>query len=330
MRGGLVNVLIDRHHAGLFHALQLLGDRLGWTVYTPTGHEWWDAAYWQFGIVFGDDRLAQQYLRAEGDVYDPEYPDRIIRTVTLDQAQAMDWGVVMPSVQENQAGFARFASEHGAQFAYHVGNTNQQIDWALDPAVLNASEMPIDGRGVQIGEEFDSDGLFAYSPPTESKRITSFVNCVPEMCVDQPYLARDLEAIRSDGFHMHGISGETGNLKPIAAIRDCMAESAWAYHNKPQGDGYGHVLHYWAAIGRPLIGRGSHYKVKQGWRYWRDMETCIDLDLHTYEQAIGIINALTPEQHAEMCRAIRAVFDEETDWAGDARKVSDLLSLVPA
>jgi hypothetical protein len=322
-----VNVLIDRHHAGLFHALQLLGDRLGWTVYTPIGHAWWDEAYWQFGVVFGDDRLAQQYLNPAQPSADPEYPDRPVLTVTLEQAKAMDWGVVMPTVQENQTGFARFASEHGAKYAYHVGNTNQQIDWTLDPALLNASEMPISGRGVQIGEEFDSDGMFRYRPPEpDSRRITSFVNCVPEMCVDQPYLGKDLEAIRTADFHMHGISGETGNLKPASAIRDCMAESAWAYHNKPQGDGYGHVLHYWAAIGRPLIGRGSHYKAKMGWRYWRDMETCIDLDLHPYAQVVEIIRNITPEQHEQMCRAIRAEFDKETNWAGDAQRVAELLA----
>ena len=325
----LSNVLVDRHHAGLLNSLQMLGDRLGWTVYTPTGHAWWDEGYWQFGLVFGDDRLAQQYLLPEsGPFYDAEFPDRLIHTVTLEQAQAMDWAVVMPTVQENQTGFARFAREHGAKYAYHVGNTNQQIDLELEPFILNASEMP---GGIRVGEEFDSDGLFAFSPPTESKRISTFVNCVPEMCRDEAYLGRDLEAIRgaTDDFHMHGISGVDGNLKPIQAIRDCMAESAWAYHNKPQGDGYGHVLHYWAALGRPLIGRGTHYKSKMGWRYWRDMETCIDLDLHPIEQVVEIIRSITPERHAEMCRAIRAQFDQETDWQADAERVRSMLSMVP-
>jgi hypothetical protein len=319
------NVLIDQHHAGLFHSLQLLGDRLGWTVYTPRGHAWWDEQFWEFGKGYGDDRLARQFLNEDQPAEDPEFPDRPILTVTLEQAQKMDWGVAMATVQDNQYGFHRFALMHDAKFAVHVGNTNQFIDWALKPAVLNASEMP---GGIRIGEEFDSDGMFRYRPPEDSRRITSFVNCVPEMCVDQPYLGKDLEAIRqaTSEFHIHGISGETGNLKPISAIRDCMAESAWAYHNKPQGDGYGHVLHYWAAIGRPLIGRGSHYKAKMGWRYWRDMETCIDLDLHPYAQVVQLVREMPPERHAEMCRAIRAEFDKETDWQADAQRVAELLS----
>ncbi len=38
-----MNVLADRHHAGLYRSLQLLGDRLGWNLYTPVGMDWWDA-----------------------------------------------------------------------------------------------------------------------------------------------------------------------------------------------------------------------------------------------------------------------------------------------
>jgi hypothetical protein len=36
--GRAVNVLADRHHSGLYHSLQLLAARFGWTLYTPVGH----------------------------------------------------------------------------------------------------------------------------------------------------------------------------------------------------------------------------------------------------------------------------------------------------
>jgi len=44
-----VNVLCDRHHAGLYHSLELLGDRLGWDLWTPVGEEWYTQGYWSFG-----------------------------------------------------------------------------------------------------------------------------------------------------------------------------------------------------------------------------------------------------------------------------------------
>src|ERR1035437_2463429 len=176
----MANVLVDRHHAGLFHSLQLLGDRLGWDVYTPIGMDWWTERIWQFGFVFGDDRLARQYLNPDNfQGFDSEFPDRPIEGVTLEEARGMDWGVVMATVQENQLGFWQFAKEQGARYAVHVGNTNQSVDMAFDPLILNASEMP---GGVHIGEEFDSDGLFAYDPPHEGQlNITSFVNCMPSI-----------------------------------------------------------------------------------------------------------------------------------------------------
>jgi hypothetical protein len=101
-----VNVLIDRHHAGLFYALQLLGDRLGWRIYTPVGREWWDAGYWRFGEGYGDERLVNQYLLTdswsppgpERDFYitkDHDYPHRAIRGVTLDEARGMCWDKVI-------------------------------------------------------------------------------------------------------------------------------------------------------------------------------------------------------------------------------------------
>ena len=60
-----LNVLVDRHHSGLYQSLQLLARRLGWTLYTPVGMDWWDEWYWSFGRgTYSDDRLARQYLMA--------------------------------------------------------------------------------------------------------------------------------------------------------------------------------------------------------------------------------------------------------------------------
>jgi hypothetical protein len=324
-----VNVLCDRHHAGLFHSLQLLGDRLGWTVYTPIGRLWWDAEYWNFGRQhWGDDRLAQQFLNPNQPAADPEFPDRPILTVTLPQAMEMTWDLVIATVEDNQLGFYRFAKERGAKYAVHVGNTNQLIHWNLEPLVLNASEVP---GGVHIGEEFDSDGMFGFSEPFVLDRafVSSFVNCFTSM---QTYPLFE-EAKRRDDWHTYnvfGIDGPQGVVKPIGKLAEMMRASGWAWHDKEHGDGFGHVLHYWAAVGRPLIGHGSHYAGKNGSVFWIDGETCIDLDKHSIPEAVEIIRTITPERHVEMCRAIRRVFDETTDWAEDARKVAELLDMVPA
>src|SRR3990167_6879522 len=118
--GTPVRALVDRHHADLFYGLQrLFEDRLGYTVVTPIGHAWWDAGYWRFGEGYGDDRLARQFLDMAGwasvgyglyVAHDDHHPDRRI----LGVMEPLPVDVVVATVQDNQAGFARLAPRPGA------------------------------------------------------------------------------------------------------------------------------------------------------------------------------------------------------------------------
>jgi len=317
-----MNVLADRHHGGLFRSLQLLADRMGWTIYTPTGHEWWDEGYWNFGRwTYGDDRLARQFLSQTGP--DPEFPDTPIRYVTLAEAQGMDWSHVIASVPDNEAGFSRFAREHGAEYVLQVGNTGQAIDWSLDPLALVSSEMPIRGRGVVYHQEMEA---VAFVPPWNDRTAASFVNCMPSMGPCWDLLQ---EAGRDLSIDVWGIDGPLGVLKPYVALFALMASYGWGWHDKAQGDGFGHVIHSWAAVGRPLIGHGSHYAGKMAERFWQDGITCIDLDRHSIRDAVEIVRTITPEDHERMCRAIRAEFDQ-IDYASEAESIRELLAGVPA
>ncbi|HXI79842.1 MAG TPA: hypothetical protein VNM34_03385 [Verrucomicrobiae bacterium] len=321
-----MNVLADKHHAGLFHSLQLLAGRLGWTLYTPVGLDWWTAGYWRFGQGYGDDRLAQQFLRHDFDV-DGEFPDAPIATVTLEQAQAMDWDYVISSVPDNERGFWRFAQEHGAQFVEQVGNTGQWVDWSLDPLVLSSSEMPIEGRGVVYHQEMDP---IAFAPPLWAHDAASFVNCMPSMgtCWDLLREAQQLAPI--DVYGIDGTAGPEAIVKPNTRLIASMAVYGWGWHDKQQGDGFGHVIHSWAAVGRPLVGHASHYRGKMAESFWDDLVTCIDLDRHSVADAVDIIRTISPTQHEAMCREIRARFDA-IDYDAEADAIRDLLGLaVPA
>jgi hypothetical protein len=321
-----MNVLADRHHSGLYHSLQLLARRLGWTLYTPIGHEWWDADYWAFGrSTYNDDRLAQQFLMGVpgpdglGVPPDGEFPDWPIPTVTLATARVMPWAYVIATVPDNEAGFHRFASEVGARFIVQVGNTGQYVDWRLNPLVLSSSEMPIIGRGVVYHQEMDP---ITYRPPTEIRTAASFVNCMPFMgrCWE---LLREAYALGLP-VKVYGIDGEDGIVKPNTALVDLMAGVGWGWHDKAQGDGFGHVLHTWAAVGRPLVGHASHYAGKMGARFWRDGVTAIDLDQHSVAEAVEMIRSMCPCRHADMSRAIRAEF-EAIDYDAETEAIRALL-----
>jgi hypothetical protein len=105
-----------------------------------------------------------------------------------------------------------------------------------------------------------------------------------------------------------------------------MAGSAFGWHDKHQGDGFGHVIHDWAAIGRPIIGHAHHYRGLMAERFWQDGVTAIDLDRHSWNEVAEIIRTMTPEKHREMCEAIRAEFDK-IDWDLEAAAVAELLGI---
>jgi hypothetical protein len=343
-----VRVLVDRHHHGLFYGLQLLfEDRLGGTVYTPLGHEWWDEGYWRFGEVYGDDRLARQFLAAdrpgewaayypndpEGERWylghDNHHPERRIIGIELGAAKGEwfggKWDYVVATVPDNEAGFKRFADEHGAQFVVQVGNTAQMVNWGLDPLALVSSEVPIRGRGVLMHQPFDHETTFAYREPIKSKTIRSFVNCFGSTrCSAQFEEAWFL--LPEYFFANHGIDGPNGNVETVAEIAQLMASSAWGWHDKEQGDGFGHVIHQWAAIGRPIIGHASHYRGRMAEPFWQDGVTCIDLDRHSVGEVAEIIRGTSVAKHREMCEAIRAEFDK-IDWDGETEAIRDLLGI---
>ena len=336
-----MRVLLDRHQADLFYAMQLLFDRLGLEVYTPIGYEWFDAGYWQFGHQHLGRALADQYLAMDAKyeplnigpnlsgyrTFDPAHPDRPIRCVTLDQFRALGgWSHVMATVQDNQAGFHRLAAEVGARYVYQIGNTRQECDWGLDPLALVSSEVPITGRGVRMHQPFDHDTTFRYRDPAEAEPvIASFVNLMPRL-VDWPLWLGYQTYLPDFGTRLYGIDCPDGNLHPVGAIADEMARSAFGLHLKPTGDGFGHVIHGWAAVGRPLIGRASYYRGQLAERFWQDTVTAIDLDQRSPQENADLIREVWTDKarYRAMCKAIRAEFDR-IDWNEEAREIAGLL-----
>lgn len=348
-----VNVLADRHHGGLYRSLQLLADRMGWNLYTPVGTEWESERYWAFGMNQGiTDRLAQQYLvphegvwtpmEAAGledvghlwETYDPEFPfapgnATRIQGVTLERARNIDWAYVIASLDDNQWGFSRFANEVGARFVVQVGNTGQYVAWNLHPLALVSSEVPIIGQGVRYHQEMDPAAT-AFVDPEDAypNVIASFVNCFPSIGPCYALWGEMRAALGRDfSLDEYGIDGEWGVVKPISDLHRKMGESLFGWHDKVHGDGFGHVIHGWAAVGRPLIGHASHYRGKMAEHFWRHGETCIDLDVVSIPEAAQMVRdiAADPDRHAAMCHAIRAEYDR-IDWDAEAAAIKELLA----
>ncbi len=357
-----MNVLVDRHHAGLLYSLQLLfEDRLGFDLYIPIGHEWWDTGVWQFGKGYGDDRLAQQYLTINNaelilglDEATPareaveadghyvlrdmaEYPERDIRCVTMEQYKNLgEWAYVVATVPDNAPGFALLAKYSGAKFVYQVGNHNQFIDWSLDPIVLSSSEADIRGRkAVAIHQEFEKDTVFRYRPPsyTYQDRCStgSFVNCFNRIPRELDYWTQTRDVLDPYGwrFAMHGSDGDDGKVGPCSVLADKIAEFGFGWHDKPHGDGFGHVIHYLASVGRPLVGNAANYKGLFAEGLWEDGVTAVDTGKRTPAETAEVLRdiASDPDIHNEMCRAIRERVDTLCDFDAEELLVRDVLGL---
>jgi hypothetical protein len=263
-----VRILADRHHADLYESLLVLfEDRLGWEVYAPIGLGWADEGLWNYAN--GHPGVTAQFLGLDanhvlvGDHYEevwPQHPGRVQKLVTIEQFRAMRWDYLLASVTQHERLWHDLADQIGARSILQVGNVGQPVDWGLSHKVIAAANIAIpDGRGVIYHPEFDTH-LYRPGPLTNPKRIVSFMNCLPD--AGQAYADwQDLQALLPDyDFREYGILGRDGILGPSEVIGAEMRAAGWAFHNKPQGDGYGFLIHQWASVGRRLIGRASYYR----------------------------------------------------------------------
>lgn len=337
-------ILVDRHHAGLYRSLQLLfEDRLDVELFTPVGHEWWDEGYWRFGQVFGDDRLAQQYLVPEGHGWtegppgyyitqDEEYPDNDIFGITLAHAREMNWWGAMATVQENQYGFQRFAEEQGSRYMYQVGNTRQDVQWQLEPLALVSAEaeIPEGATAVRYLQEFDTTVWRPWSAShVQPLRIASFVNSLPMMPAEWDRFTTIRGLLPEFEFLCHGHHGTDERVVPNTRIAEVMASCAFGWQDKPTGDGFGHVLFGWAAVGRPLIGTARFYNGQLGAPLWDDGVTSINLDgLGPLEVAERIREvASNPARWESMAQAMRERAAGLIDFDADAERIRAFLGL---
>lgn len=317
-----MNVLVDFHHSDLLESLyHLFEDRIGAKVWVPRGMQWWSEGIWQQGHELFGDAIAHQFLEAAES--DELHPERTIHWVTFEEAQAMDWDVVMCSVPDNEAGYGQFARSKGARFAVQVGNVNQPV-YSPDAVILDAtSAYP---AGVPFTPEWDWRGAFRFESVV-TRDVASFVNLFPLLPCWQ-----DMESVRAllpdHYFRVYGHSAPDGFIKPTAAVGHLMSGNGWGWHDKVTGDGFGYVIHYWASVGRPLIGHASHYRGQLAADLWEDGVTCIDLDQHDAAETAHLIQTADV---AAMGEEIHRRLMARLDFAADAARVADALGLmVPA
>jgi hypothetical protein len=329
-----VNVLADFHHSALWESLALLfEERFGWHLYRPVGREWWEKGYWRF-INLGmnldwPDFLAigrpalQQVTHYE---FANEQYARPMKGVDFWQAQATDFRYVLASVWQNQEGFARFAREAGADFVHQIGNAINEVDWRL-PAkyLISANIEPGGGHpSVIYHQEFDTK-VFRYRKPGPERKVSNFV--LRFGWQTQAYTGFIQAQSLAPDFEWADYGSLYGDLIKQRDVARAMSDASFIWHDKMIGDGYGHAIHNAAAVGRPIVGHASYYRGRLAEPFWRDGETCIDLDRHSIPEAVDLMREImdNPARHRQVCEAMYETFRANVSFDDDAIAVRRLL-----
>jgi glycosyltransferase involved in cell wall biosynthesis len=359
-----MKVLADYHHHDLWESLELLCARLGWTLYRPIGMEWFDEGYWNFERAWHGDAVAKQYLTPWGDDIPPTYTEtpiewvpgkrfdkshgRYQNIVTLEQARYLKPDIVIASVAHNHEGFARFARDvhYGTKFGIHLGNVRfSEIDmredrWDLADfgIVTSILPAPVDRPHVIVHQEFSLED-FRHEPPPDNERmvVSSFVNCFPENV--QAYEGwKAVAGTRPQyDWRVYGAYGSVpsdeyacGNLDRCASVGDAMRASDVAWHTKQWSDGFGHIVHDWFAVGRPVVGHEWYYRSQLAGPLWQEGVTSFDLTDKSPDEVAGIIDRLhnDPDLRLRMGEAAAARFREIVNFDEEEQAIRRMFEAV--
>lgn len=357
----MIRVLCDAIHADLWESLRLLFEaRFGWQLYRPIGLEWRDRGIWRFEQhqPYGDG-VAHQFLdpwtgdRSGGTGWpegpttrwaectfrdDDTHPGQTMRLVTYEQARSQTWDLVLATLAENELGLRQFADDVGAHYGLQMGNQGAESKWgAAEFALLSVTTPGINPwmPHVYYHQEFDlalfhADGGALAEPDL----VTTHVQCV-QGSSEYPRIRRLVDAVPDMRFRWFGHCGEpddlaAGNLSTTPDVAAAMHRARIAYHAKRWSDGYGHVIHNWFSIGRPVLGTASYYADKLAGPLFVEGVTSFDLERHSDFELAAIIRMLLgdDERWLRMCEASAARFREVVSFDAEAEAIRTMLENV--
>ncbi len=322
-----MNILADYHHQGLWHSLESLFEkRLGGQLYRPVGMEWFPQ-YWRIAAPYGDDpRTATQYLSLKGNMplgdyyfYDGG------KGLTFEQFKALEIDLLIASIPEHLPVYTQLIKEYQpkAKLIFQIGNEFPDIDFSLAKNILSSTQpfpVPAGINAVFYHQEFE---LYIYHPSDQKpdRFVRSFVHCLSQGD-GQGNLFRsdwkdfvDLEdQLPEYKFEAYGAACRDGCIHEQEKIAEMMRESKYGFNLKTGGDGFGHTIHAWFAVGRPVIVRRHQYENKLAGQLMVDGATCIDLDKGNPEENVKRLRSISPEQYAKLCQNAYDRFKQIVDF----------------
>jgi hypothetical protein len=348
-----VNILCDFHHSDLWWSNHLIFEAaLGHRLYRPRGMEWYERGYYhqqsrdvakQFLVdsmfTLADAAKYPSFkaelpsgnragLRASMDtiVGCRHYP--FIRTLSLEEFADAAIDVIMVTLSDNQEPWLKLKADYkpSAKLVREEGNVTGWASLHAGYQNVLTSDLPTFQRitvpnKVLYHQRFDTDRVFTFTAPSEFGRVSCFMPGFR----GTPELVKFAE--RHDfgpmEFADFGHSSKRGFLSPTALYTEEIRRSAFVWHVKPGGDGFGHVLHNSLAMGRPVVTIGRDYVTSLAWPLLLDRKTCVLIGDDPAENSRKLKELSDPDTITAMGFAAHRRFMNlvDYDWeAGEIRR----------
>lgn len=355
----MIRVLCDAIHADLWESLRLLFEvRLGWQLYRPIGMEWRDRSIWNFERhqPYGEG-VAHQFLdpwdsdrpvggfvappivhTAWTERADTTHPGQAIRLVTYDQARSQPWDLVLATLAENEQGLWAFAQEVGAHYGIQVGNQGAANLWPLAEFGLLSVTTP-DLKPwkphVYYRQEFDRRLFFPdQGRLADPDLVMNRVQCTSQTG-DHARWRLMAAAVPEARFRWYGHCEPRdewfgGDDATTPAVATSMHRARIAWHPKRWSDGYGHVIHNWFSIGRPVIASAGYYADKLAGPLFLEGTTSFDMDRLSDAELAGTVRMLLHDEDRwlRMCEASADRFAAVVDFDAEAAEIRAMLENV--
>jgi len=353
-----MKVLCDAIHADLWESLRLLFEvRFGWELYRPIGWDWKERGIWRFEQhqPYGEG-VAHQFLdQWPGDASvidtrldplpiesvayslrnDTTHPGQVQRLVTWQQAMDLKPDLVLCTLAENEQGMWTFAQEVGAHYGIQVGNQGAENLWPIAEFGLLSVTTP--GLTpwkpfVTYHQEFDL-GLFRPDGGGGAigDLVMNRVQCTTQT-PDHERWRRLAAMVPEARWRWYGHCEPRdewwgGDHSTTAEVAASMHQASIAWHPKRWSDGYGHVIHNWFAIGRPVIASAGYYADKLAGPLFEEGVTSFDMDRMSDGDLAVVVRKLLRHDDLwqRMCEAAADRFAQVVSFDAEAEAIRTML-----
>lgn len=359
----MYNVFVDFHHASLLQSfINLFEKRLGGAVYRPIGTAWHKNGFWK---VYDHPATVQQFLGIGAATPDNSRPLNNVRSkdgaiyncqdidsgttnkaITLEGFFAMDIDIVIASLPYHLEPFKKLCEMHPnkPKLIYQIGNA-WTVEAGLAPNIMASAKItgvPENINFIEYHQEFDTK-IFHPSISREGHpwptpdfnimpqpQIASFVNVFngQEHFKDDYKLFEEVER-QMPGFVFKSYGGQCrdGAIGPSRVLAEEMRQTRFIWHTKAGGDGFGHIIHNAAAVGRPLIVKAEYYRGKMAEPLLKDGLTCITIDGLSINDIVNKIEYYNDRaRYGALCKAAYDNFTRVCDFDQEFIKLQHFLA----